>query len=242
MFGIGYLKRPPAGCTLTATALAMTWPGDTRVLLMEWDPSGGTLAARFGLAAQPNLVTLAGSTRRSASPDLIWEHSQNLGGALPVVPAPAGAEQVAASLATLAISYGETITWLAEESDQVVLADCGRLTADSPALPLLASARLLVIMEPDLAGLACLETQIDGLKKDCRGVDLLLAGHSFPASQVEEGLGLPVLGTIPRDDKAAITLRDEAGRRRLHRRPLLRSAFETTNRLTGRRHDRSDHR
>lgn len=231
VFAVGYVKRPPAGCTLTTTALAMTWPGDTRVLITEWDPSGGTLAARFGLAAQPNLVTLAGAARRSASVDLIWEHSQKLAGALPVVPAPAGAEQVTASLATLASTYSETITWLAEESDQVILADCGRLTSDSPALPLLGSARLLVLLEPDLAGLACLEAQIDGLKKACGGVDLLLTGSGFPAAQVEDALGVQVAGTIPFDDKAATALRGEATRRRLHRRPLLRSAFAITSHL-----------
>ena len=60
------------GTTTVAVALAATWPAVRRVLVVELDPAGGSLAAASGWAAEPSLVTLAAAARRSSDPEAIW--------------------------------------------------------------------------------------------------------------------------------------------------------------------------
>ena len=72
-------------------------------------PAGGDVAARFGLAPEPGLVSLASATRRSASPDALWAHTQELPGRLAVVVGPASAKQARAALAMLVPAV--TIRW-----------------------------------------------------------------------------------------------------------------------------------
>lgn len=62
------------GVTTLALALAATWPKDRRVLLVELDPAGGTLAAASGWPPEPSLVSLAAAARHTLDPDLVWEH------------------------------------------------------------------------------------------------------------------------------------------------------------------------
>jgi MinD-like ATPase involved in chromosome partitioning or flagellar assembly len=50
------------GVTTAAVALGAVWP--RRVLLVEGDPAGGDLAARFHLPPEPNLVSLGMVARR----------------------------------------------------------------------------------------------------------------------------------------------------------------------------------
>ena len=42
------------GTTTVAVALAATWPPGRRVLVVELDPAGGSLAAASGWAAEPS--------------------------------------------------------------------------------------------------------------------------------------------------------------------------------------------
>ena len=76
------------GVTTLALSLAATWPAERRVLLVEADPAGGTLAAGSGWAAEPNLVSLAAAARRGGDPSLVWDHCQQLPGEVAVLAGP----------------------------------------------------------------------------------------------------------------------------------------------------------
>jgi MinD-like ATPase involved in chromosome partitioning or flagellar assembly len=52
------LKGSP-GVTTLATALGARWPAGETPILVEADPAGGDLMARFRLNDAPGLVTLA---------------------------------------------------------------------------------------------------------------------------------------------------------------------------------------
>ena len=54
------------GVTTTALTLAGVWPKNRQCLLVEADPSGGVVAARFGLQDSPGLASLAAAARRLA--------------------------------------------------------------------------------------------------------------------------------------------------------------------------------
>jgi len=86
------------GVTTAAAAVAAVWPAERGVLLAECDPGGGDLAARFGLPAQPGLVSLAAAARRELDAAMVAQHTQTLPGGLRVLVGPPGAEQAAAAL------------------------------------------------------------------------------------------------------------------------------------------------
>jgi hypothetical protein len=81
------------GVTTLACALAAVWPSYRRVTLAECDPSGGDLAARFGISAKRGMASLAIECRGSLEPATIdfREHLQTLPGGLEVLTGPSGA-------------------------------------------------------------------------------------------------------------------------------------------------------
>jgi MinD-like ATPase involved in chromosome partitioning or flagellar assembly len=101
LIAVASVKASP-GVTTAALALAAAWPAPRR-LVIEADPSGGDLGAWLGLAPAPGLASLAAAIRHDHSPGAAWRHAQALGASgVSVVVAPAGAEQAAACLATVA--------------------------------------------------------------------------------------------------------------------------------------------
>ena len=92
------------GVTTVALALASWWPRP--VVVLEADPAGGDLAVRLGLPEDPGLVGLAAALRRHSQADLLEHYAQESPLGIPVVPAPAGARQSAASVSLLAALPG----------------------------------------------------------------------------------------------------------------------------------------
>jgi hypothetical protein len=89
------------GVSTTCLGLAATWPHGWHPVMVEADASGGDVGVWYGLDAEPGLVGLAAASRRTGRSDLVWEHAQQLPGGLPVVIAPAGADQASAAVDVL---------------------------------------------------------------------------------------------------------------------------------------------
>jgi hypothetical protein len=89
------------GVSTACLALAATWPRGWQPVVVEVDPSGGDLSVWHGLSGEPGLVSLAAASRRSRGRDLLWPHTQQLRGGLPVVCAPMSAGQASAALDVL---------------------------------------------------------------------------------------------------------------------------------------------
>lgn len=214
------------GVTTSAVALAGVWPADhgRQVLLAECDPGGGDLAARFGLAAEPGLVSLAAAARRELGAAMVAEHAQTLPGGLRVLLGPAGAEQAVAALSMLASGAVATLDRL-DEID--VVADLGRLDPGSPALPLArAASLLLLVVRPRLAELQHLAHLVAWLRQQCRALGLVLVGSGpYPADEIAGALGAEVVGALPADRRAAALLASRtAGVAALRRTSLVRGA------------------
>ncbi len=90
------LKGAP-GVTTLSCLLGAAWPGPGPVTLVEADPAGGDLAARFGLSARVGWSSLAQSGRRSDEPSPVDGHLQTLPGGLPVLVAARGDERGSAT-------------------------------------------------------------------------------------------------------------------------------------------------
>jgi hypothetical protein len=195
------VKAAP-GVTTAAVALGAVWPSERRVLVAELDPTGGDLALRFRLPAEPGLLTLAAALRRSRGEQLVWRHCQRLPGGLAVLTAPPGSGQASSALAAPGV-----LDALAEVGGDVV-ADCGRCSAGSPARAVLRQAALTVLVaRPVMVEVEHLAADIPAIADDCPQLGLILVGQGdYPAGEVAAALGVELLGTLPRDPRGAAWL------------------------------------
>lgn len=200
------------GVTTLSVALAARWSDSERCVLVEADPAGGDLAARFNLAPSPGLVSLAAAGRRSADPELVWQHAQHLPGGLAVVTAPAEADTATAALKLLADSSPHVFRRAADLAATVVVVDCGRADSWSAAMPIVRSSDAMVVLtRSGAADLAHLARRVGEVGTWSPRPLLLLRGDDHPMDEVERALGVPPLGCVPEDRRGAAVLCGRAG-------------------------------
>ncbi|MCM3883129.1 hypothetical protein [Frankia sp. R82] len=216
---MGSLKGSP-GATTLSLALADRWPldgGDP--VVVEADPAGGDVGARFTLAPGRGLVSLAAAGRRGEqSPRALDEHFQELPGGLQVLCAPAGAEQARQVVGELGSGGWSLLRAAAQAQDRPLIVDCGRLDPLSPAGPLLGSADVLLLImrarNDELSHLAARMPVVQGWGLPAWYVVVVAEPGRSQGHRVREisrVLGPRVLGPVPYDTDAAGVL---AGRRR----------------------------
>lgn len=236
LIALACLKSSP-GVTTAALAVAAMWPGEQRVAVIEADAAGGDLAARFGLEPTPGLVSLSAAARREHAVQVAFDHAQQLPGGLPVIAAPAAAEQAAGALELLAGDGMALWANLAADPAVVVVADCGRLDPRSPAHRLMAAADIaLLVARPSLEECDRLAKSLDTLavRAEATGTELglVLTGPGFERGQVEASMRMRVWAHLPQDRKGAAMLAGAAGtRRNLAALALPRAARELAEQL-----------
>lgn len=215
LIALASLKSSP-GVTTAALALAAAWP-TRRCLLVEADPSGGDLGPWLGMPPAPGLASLAAVARHEHGRSEIWRHAQELAGEAGVIVAPAGAEQAAACLATLA---GTDIFREFAEGPAAAFADLGRLDPGSPSLELAAQATVtLLLVRPRVSELSHLAPRIGGLNRAGLNLGLILAAApsrtpaepAYDADEVAGALNIPVHASFPHDRLAAGNLVRDRG-------------------------------
>ena len=216
------LKGAP-GVTTSAVALAAGWPAGGQPVVVECDPAGGDLMARYRLELNPGLVTLAAAGRRAGEDaGLIWQHTQRLSGGLPVIAGPPSAGQARAALTELTAGpHGSLLRRAASRPGVVVIADCGRVDADSPVLDVVreADVMLLVAGAGDEA-LAHLAVMVRPAATWSRRPRLVLVGPGYPTEEITQALGTAELGM----HVAARIPHDPAGARAFGGQPASRAA------------------
>lgn len=200
------LKGSP-GVTTLATALGARWPAAENPIVVEVDQAGGDLMARFRLNDSPGLVSLAAAARRSAEATLLAQHTQQLPGGLRVVLGPVGAEQARAALHALTSGGISPLRRAADVPGATVIADCGRIDPDSPALSIIRGAdAMLLVARPCDEQLAHVALKLHAAQRWSRKPCFVLVGDGYPTREVSQALGIPVMGRVPRDDKGAAVL------------------------------------
>lgn len=219
------------GVTTTVIGLAVTWPGPERPVVVEADPAGGVLAARFDeLRADRTLAEVAVDVRRRYDHDRVVASARALWGAIPVVVAPPSAEQTHGALAMAGEHLGDG----AAEKGRVVVFDVGRLSARSPALALARrSVMVVLVARPSFEAVATLAARAGELRSAGCTLGLVVVGESpYPPEEAAQEAGISLLGVLPDDARAAAVLAGGSGSsRRLRRCLLWRSLADLAARL-----------
>jgi hypothetical protein len=209
-----------SGATTTALALARCWPRP--VVLVEADPTGGDLAARYGVATSPGLVDLAATP--GSHPTSLRAVTQNLGG-VDVVAAPVASEVIRAALDAL----GPGHEWARTVEDGTdVLVDCGRFPLPPGPIPTLIEAAAVLpvlLVRPTAPAVVSLRQRLMTLPEHVRhrSVVVLVGDRPYPADEVAAAIGKPVAGMLADDPVAAAAL-GSAEPVRMSRSALFRSA------------------
>jgi len=222
IWAVGSLHGSP-GATTLAMGLGAAWPATTgrARLVMEADPDGGVLAARFdGLRADRTIADAAVALRREFDLDRLLSSTRTVWDGLPVMPAHPSAEQTTAVLINAA---DRVAVGLASATELDVIVDVGRLTARSPALPLAHRAVVtLLVSRTRFEDVACLTARA----RELRGVGVepalvTVGSRPYDPTEVAEEVGLPLVATLPHDPASAAVLTGDGGADGRLRRSLL---------------------
>ncbi|WP_432833062.1 hypothetical protein [Dactylosporangium sp. CA-092794] len=195
LIAVASVKGAP-GVTTLALGLAALWP-ELGAVLVECDPDGGDLAARFGHHPDPGLASLAAAARTGLTQVPLAEHVQRLAVGANVVLAPPG-DGAAAAVQTLTYSGGETLRRAGD--DQPVVVDLGRLSRGGPGLALAAVAdHVLVVAGAQLADATQVQARLEWLRPELSGrLWLVRAGDGgYSSTELARDLGVPVLWDLP---------------------------------------------
>ena len=226
------------GVTTAALTLAAVWPdGRGAPVVVECDPGGGDVAARFGLEVIPGVVSLAAELERfgPAGPgDQVGGHTQELPGGLRVLVAPTSPEEMRLPLERLA----EDLPRLAQAKADFMV-DCGRLEASAmrqhtAVLRLIQRCGLVVVVvRPELAALQHLNVWLPTLRSLDVEVLALLSGRGpYSPEEIAQTMDLRVIGTLPHDPAAAGVVGGASGSRP-DRSALFRAARPASAAIAG---------
>lgn len=223
------------GVTTTGLALTLSWP--RRVILAELDPAGGDVLAGYGRAQLPaaGLAELELAARRGGPGHPLDAHLLMLNASgqarlLPGLSDPAGARHVAwQRLAAELMSV--------EDGAVDVVADCGRLRAEHfPAEVVRRAAAVVLVTGSTLRAVNAARHAALELRQELDGeagvpgalaVLVVAPGEPYGEQEIGEALGVPVVGSLPRDAKASAVLSDGAPAGRLFAQSALLRAART---------------
>lgn len=235
--------------TTTCLALAATWPADTDdrdILILEADPSGGSLVGWLDTPSTPSLGTIvantsADSTRATSTISTIESMVHR---------STAGVRFIAAPTRTLAArraiqEAGATVfSSLATAPSLVALADLGRVRIEDARAVLSCAGTVVVIHRQSRTSAAAeavrLERLVETVEQIGTTVALAVIGSDpFDPAEIADFVGSSVPGALTDsfaladDDLAAAVLAGRTGvsARRLARLPLMRSARSAARRL-----------
>ncbi len=237
IISVASAKGSPGVTTLTAM-LAWLWP-DTEPtrLIVEADPSGGSLAARWhdslGVTLDPGLIALS-AARAQLDSDTLATTSQPIAEGLRIVCAPPLGHQVAGSLNALG---DRGAAELASRRDVAAFVDCGRINGASPAVRLARrSTQTVLVCRPRLDEVQILANTVPELRATECSLGLVCVGAKpYAPAEVADRLGLPLLGTIAEDANAAALLgRDGFAVKSLRRSQLAKSVSSLATTLQAR--------
>lgn len=219
------LKGAP-GVTTLSCLVAATWPAERRVVLVEGDPSGGDLAARFRLSSKRGWSSYAAASRRLEGIEPLAAHVQQLPGGQDVI---VGTRFVDPAVDRRAISSILSKTDSGTDGNVDLIIDVGRLLPGELGVDLWLerSAVVAIALRRDAASILHARDRVAVLRSHYRGrLGLVVVGPGpHPTREIERFTETPVLGEVPEEPQAArIAGGHPGGPSRLSRSPLVLSS------------------
>jgi MinD-like ATPase involved in chromosome partitioning or flagellar assembly len=229
VFAFASLKGSPGVTTLTCL-VAAKWPSAPGPVVVECDPAGGDLAARFELSSRGGWASLAAALRREGSRATVDEHLQRLPGGLEVI---VGVESTAA-IDHAAVSRVLDDANAPGARDLVV--DIGRLPVreDVANRWIGESHEFVLVSKADPASLITVRTRAASLtERFGPKLGLVVVGPRRRSDEeIEAFTGMRLLARVPWDSAAAAAASGErGGGRRLSRSRLVVSAARLASEL-----------
>ena len=221
------------GVTTLACLVASTWPDQGSALVVECDPSGGDLAARFGLTASVGWRSLAAAVRRTGPTTPLDPHLQGLPGGLPVlICAEEGTPLAADGPEAQVVRAGPDD----DLGDGVVVVDLGRAPrglTDIGSWLEAGDLSILVVRDDAADALRVRERATELLDRTDGRLGLVVVGGStFRCQELAEFSGIAALGDVAFDPESAAVASGASGAgRRLERSRLLASARRVGERV-----------
>jgi hypothetical protein len=191
------------GVTAASLALAAWWPKERIAGVVEANPSGGDVAARWGVSFRPGLVEVAAAADAAGvgeEPLTYGVQHLDVGGRrVGAVCAPPGGRQVVAALPVVSPPASKALNPAAG----VAIADVGRLWPDSPVWSLVEYAEVTVMLVAgSVSAVAHLRSHLAWLEGRRTGPVLVVctAGDYLPADVADalsEFEHVEVLGSLP---------------------------------------------
>jgi len=245
------------GVTTAALALTSAWPVHRRAVLVEADPAGGDIAARFRMSPDPGLASLATGLRHeraSGAEGTLTQHVRELSGGVRVLVEPVSRTEARSALEIVA----DSLPGLAEAEGVDLIVDCGRLVTGDHVSPMLESgtrttvspvARLLmhadlvlVVTVGELADLSHVQTMLPLLQTRHASLSILVRSPQvWTNEEIEHELDVEVVGGLPFDAVSADVLAGRQHGRRASRLPLLRAATALADRVVSQLEGIADH-
>ncbi len=197
VIGVASLRSSPGA---TSLAVGMSWAVEGPVTLVEADPAGGVLAARFGLDATRDLLSFGIGVRRTFVPELLFAHTTSLG-LTHCLLSPADPPSARRAIDMTAETLGAHLC----RFDMTTVVDLGCLSTQSPAIPLAKRLdRLLLVAKPALEDVPALLDVLSMVRTWIVPVDLVLIGSGpFKADEFAQVTGLPIAAVLPHDPRVA---------------------------------------
>jgi hypothetical protein len=205
---LGSVRGAP-GVTSWSLLLAAAWPVEFpgRRVVLEADPAGGVLGARYGWGVEPGAVRLVTGVRRNGTSSLdVSGVARELGGDVWVVPGPESGDQARAVWAEGGAAVADRLA----SDDGVWFVDAGRVDDANPSVAFVDRSVLAVMVTgPYQEDLVQLPARVASLRGRCGSVAVLVSGRcSFDRSEIGVFCGADRVWVVPcRDD-----LVDEVGR------------------------------
>lgn len=217
---------------VTAAALALVAATGDGGLLVELDPSGGSVECWTGPAGEPGLIRVASGLRRSVDPEALVSHAVEVARGLRAVLAPTAGGLAESTIAAVTDRLMPALAGL----EETVIIDAGRWSPSQPTARRLVGCDVVgVVCAPTVEGVEAARWLVEALETARAGrvVAMPVGDRPYGPDEIEEAIGLPVLGPLAWDPRGLHALVTAGTSRGWVRSALARSARTIGNSLAG---------
>lgn len=201
---LGSIHGSP-GVTSWTLLLAAAWPDElaSERVVLEADPAGGVLGARFDMGVAPGVVSLISAMRHADGSVIeVAEHARRVAANIHVVPGPETGEQARQVWRDTAADVADVLA----DDHRLWLVDVGRIDETSLVLPLaLNSACVLLVCGPHREDLVQVPARVETLDRLGVQCAVLVVGDPFyRPTELAGFFGTPHAWTVKRDADLAL--------------------------------------